>query len=60
MLGIGQIGSAIGRIGATTPNKGGATGPFPAPAGYRWAFVTERNVQTTERSTPVVTLERVA
>lgn len=30
MLGIGQIGSAIGRIGATTPNKGVRIDVVPA------------------------------
>jgi hypothetical protein len=47
-------------LGTLTLAKGGASGPYPAPAGYRWDYVTENNVRVTERGEYLVALKRVA
>jgi hypothetical protein len=39
-----------------TLTKGGVVGPYPAPSGYRWDYVTENNIRVTEAGTPVVAL----
>lgn len=53
---LGVMGS-LGRLGG----GGGlvARGPYPAPSGYRWAFVTENNQRVTENGAFVVALEAV-
>jgi hypothetical protein len=38
----------------------GASGPYPAPSGYRWGYVTENSITATENGEPVVELERIA
>ena len=44
-----------------TSNKGvGATGPYPAPSGYRWQYVVESSVPVTESGVRVVELQRIA
>lgn len=37
----------------------GIIGPYQAPAGYAWAYVTENGVTVTESGWPVVELVRV-
>lgn len=34
--------------------------PYPAPAGFRWGYVTENSIIVTENGSPVVELERAA
>lgn len=43
-----------------TLKKGGVVGPYPAPAGMAWAFVTEGGSFVTQDGQRVVTLIRVA
>ena len=46
--------------GLTSPKGVGVPGPYPAPSGYRWAYVVEDSVRVTEDGQPVVDLERLA
>jgi hypothetical protein len=39
---------------------GGVVGPYPAPTGFRWGYVTENTITVTENGEPVVELERIA
>lgn len=49
----------ISKLGLS-PYKGGGAMPYPAPAGYRWAFVIENGDPIVENGTRVVELQRTA
>ena len=42
-----------------TLSKGGAVGPYPAPAGYAWAYVTDNGNYVTDNGQRVVALVRI-
>ena len=51
----------IGLSLSLTSNKGvGVSGPYPAPAGYRWDYVVENGMPVTEGGQSVVVLLRAA
>lgn len=56
MLGLGGLMTLS--LGVNRP--AGVPGPYPAPSGYRWDFVVERNVPATETNQRVVELKRIA
>lgn len=39
---------------------GGVNPPYPAPAGYRWAFVVENGNRVVENGRRVIELQRAA
>jgi hypothetical protein len=55
-LKTGQTSLRFGQTSASSLWKGGVVGPYPAPSGYRWDYVTENNIRVTEAGTPVVAL----
>lgn len=48
------------RRAITLSKGGGVNPPYPAPAGYRWAFVVENGNRVVENGNRVIELQRAA
>lgn len=48
------------RIIAAQPQGGVVQGPYPAPAGYQWAYVSDNSINTADNNNAVVELQRIA
>jgi hypothetical protein len=54
------FGFSISRVAALASSKGVVVGPYPLPAGSRWAYATTNGVRAMTNGRPALTLVKVS